>query len=99
LPRERRRELLRRRSRAPMTASGDPMPSPLLVRDETAADADAVRSVVDAAFGRRAEMQLVERLRTRADAIARVAIEGGELLGHSLFVPVELIARPMPPQH
>lgn len=63
------------------------MAGPPSIREERAADRDAVRAVTQAAFGAEAEAELVERLHADGDAeIALVAEEGeGRLAGHILF--------------
>lgn len=62
------------------------MAGPHSIRDERAADRAAVRAVTEAAFGRQAEAELVERLRADGDAeIALVAEEEGRVVGHILF--------------
>jgi putative acetyltransferase len=60
-----------------------------ILREETPADPAAVRRVVSAAFGREAESDLVDRLRSDGDAaIALVAVEEGRIVGHILFSPM-----------
>lgn len=63
-----------------------------LVRDETPADAAAVRSVVRAAFGQDDEANLVEALRAGGFVRAAFVAEcDGEVVGHVMFtrLPVE----------
>lgn len=61
------------------------------VRPERFADVEAVRSVNTAAFGRRTEAALVDRLRDEArPVVSLVAVEGEEVIGHILFSPVTL---------
>jgi putative acetyltransferase len=56
------------------------------IRDETSADAEAVRAVLLAAFPTAAEADLVERLRAEGDCeIALVAEESGRIVGHILM--------------
>ena len=60
--------------------------SDLLLRDEVDADAAAVSRVVAAAFGRRHEAGIVERLRHTPEMVASmVAVRDDELLAHVLF--------------
>lgn len=62
-----------------------------LIRGETPEDIPAIRSVNEAAFGRPAEARVVHRLRlTCDDLLSLVAIDGGEVVGHVLFSPVEI---------
>lgn len=61
------------------------------IRPERFADLDAIRSVNVAAFGRRTEAALVDRLRDQSRPIVSlVAEEEGEAVGHILFTPVTL---------
>mgnify|MGYP000384678796 CR=1 FL=1 len=61
------------------------------IRPERFADIEAVRAVNTAAFGRRTEASLVDRLRDEARPIVSlVAVEGDEIVGHILFTPVML---------
>jgi putative acetyltransferase len=56
------------------------------VRPEAPEDREAVARVVEAAFGRRDEAELVEALRADpAWELSLVAEEGGEVVGHVLF--------------
>ena len=58
----------------------------MVIRDEGPADAPAVRALVEAAFGRPLEADLIDRLRADGDAaISLVADDGGEVVGHVLF--------------
>jgi putative acetyltransferase len=58
----------------------------MVIRDEGPADAPAVRAVVEAAFGRPLEADLIDRLRQDGDAaISLVAVDGGEVVGQVLF--------------
>lgn len=60
-----------------------------LIREERQDDLEAVREVLNAAFGRAAESRLVERLRASGKAVvSMVAEERGRILGHVLFSPV-----------
>lgn len=59
------------------------------VRPAEAADHDAIRSVVKAAFGQPDEADLVEALRADGDALVElVAEEDGRIAGHILFSPM-----------
>ncbi len=62
------------------------------IREERAADVEAVRAVVRAAFAPRAqEAALVDLLRERGKAsVSLVAIEAGGIIGHVLFSPVAI---------
>jgi len=58
----------------------------MILRDEQPADGDVIREVVQAAFGRAAEAQLVDRLRGDGDAVVSlVADEAGAIVGHVLL--------------
>ncbi len=58
----------------------------MVIRDEGLADAPAIRAVVEAAFGRSLEADLIDRLRADGDAaISLVADGGGEVVGHVLL--------------
>jgi putative acetyltransferase len=58
----------------------------LEIREERASDIDAVRGVVESAFGRAAEADLVDRLRVDALRISSiVAIERNRVVGHAMF--------------
>lgn len=67
----------------------------LTLRHESAEDAPRIRAVVEAAFGRASEADLVDALR-RADAltISTVAELGGRLVGQIAFSPVTVGASP-----
>jgi putative acetyltransferase len=61
----------------------------LMIRLETAVDAEKVYAVEAAAFGRPAEAELVQKLQQAGvDTISLVALLDGELVGHVLFSPV-----------
>jgi putative acetyltransferase len=61
------------------------------IRPERAADADAVRAVTMAAFGRPDEARIVDRLREHARVyIGLVATDGAAVVGHILFTSVTL---------
>jgi putative acetyltransferase len=58
----------------------------MMVRDEATADHATVRQVVQAAFGRPDEADLVDRLRREGDAVlSLVAIDDSEIAGHAMF--------------
>ncbi len=62
------------------------------IREEIAADHDAVRNLNQLAFNGQAEAELVDRLRSSGAAIVSlVAVENGEVIGHILFsdLPIE----------
>ncbi|HWA14177.1 MAG TPA: N-acetyltransferase [Burkholderiales bacterium] len=62
-----------------------------LVRDERAGDADAIREILLAAFGREAEARLVDRLNASGKVVrSLVAEEEGRILGHVLFSQIEI---------
>jgi putative acetyltransferase len=57
-----------------------------LVREEQPEDAAAIRAAVTAAFGQRAEADLVDRLRADGDSvISLVTVEDCRIVGHVLF--------------
>ena len=57
-----------------------------VIRDEGPMDRAAVRAVIEAAFARPDEADLVDRLREDGDReVSLVAVEGGEIVGHVLF--------------
>ena len=58
----------------------------MIVRPETSADRAAIRAVVTAAFGREAEADLVDSLRTEGDLVlSLVAEEDQAVVGHIAF--------------
>jgi len=62
----------------------------MILRDEASSDAEAVRRVIDAAFGGPAESRLVRQLHQDGDAvIALVAEVEGAILGHVLLSRME----------
>ena len=69
-----------------------------LVRPEAPADTDAVRRVVEQAFGRPDEADLLDRLREElpdGEYLGFVAVKANEVVGHVAFTPVTLApARP-----
>ncbi len=61
----------------------------LIIRPETAVDADAVSKIVTAAFGSPAEAKLVQNLQQQGvELISLVACLQDEVVGHILFSPV-----------
>jgi putative acetyltransferase len=65
--------------------------NPFLVRPERLTDVDAVHHVNEAAFGRPEEASLVDALRrSNAMTLSLVAEQGGRIVGHILFSPVEI---------
>lgn len=65
----------------------------VIVRDEAAADREAIRLVNEAAFGGQAEAMLVDALRANDRALlSLVAVADGSVIGHILFSPVEVVA-------
>jgi len=63
----------------------------ILVRPEKSADVAAVHQLNERAFGRPAEANLVDALRTRGKvALSLVAEEDGRVVGHILFSPVTI---------
>jgi putative acetyltransferase len=64
------------------------------VRAEGPADRGAVAAVLEAAFGRRDEAELVSELRSRASPrLSLVALQADEVVGHVFFSPVRLDLR------
>lgn len=56
------------------------------VRAEQPADRDAIRNVVTAAFGRAAEADLIDQLRSDGDSVfSLVAADAAEIVGHALL--------------
>ncbi len=67
----------------------------LEIRPETEADRPGIRRVHELAFGRPNEADAVDRIRRRGQAVlSLVAVEGERVLGHVLFSPVTVEARP-----
>lgn len=66
----------------------------VLIRDEGAGDRDAVRALVEAAFGRPDEAALVDELRRDGDAaVALLAEAGGRIVGHVVLSPMRAPVR------
>lgn len=58
----------------------------IIIRDEEPADKAAIRKVVEAAFGRPYEADLVDRLRDDSVCeLSLIAVESDKILGHVLF--------------
>jgi putative acetyltransferase len=65
------------------------VPNPVIVRPEGGADAEGIRAVHRAAFGRDDEGRLVDALRRAGVVIASVvAVADGQIVGHALFSTV-----------
>ena len=65
------------------------------IRKEKIEDIQGVRRVNELAFGTPAEADLVDALRGQAQpTISLVADEGGEIVGHIMFSPVDLSGHP-----
>ncbi len=61
------------------------------IRPERPDDSDAIRRVLESAFGRPQEADLVDALRRRvAVTLSLIAEEDGEVVGHILFSPVTI---------
>jgi putative acetyltransferase len=64
----------------------------MIVRPETPEDIPAIRDVIEQAFGRAAEADLVDALRRNGKAtLSLVAEDNGLIVGHILFSPVTII--------
>ena len=56
------------------------------IREESETDRDAIREMIQLAFGAEAEARLVDRLRSDGDAIVSVvAVQDRRIAGHALF--------------
>lgn len=65
----------------------------ILIRPEHPADLTAIHTVVEQAFGRADEANLVDKLRANGKAIVSlVAVEDNQIVGHILFSEVTLEA-------
>jgi len=65
----------------------------MIIREELPEDIPGVRQVEEAAFGRRAEADLVDGLRWRsAITLSLVAVENDQVVGHVLFSPGYVIS-------
>jgi putative acetyltransferase len=66
----------------------------ILIRTETPEEIAAVRVVEEKAFGRPAEADVVDRLRARgAVTLSLVAVDEGQVVGHVLFTPVDIVSQ------
>jgi putative acetyltransferase len=71
------------------------MTAGVTIRPERRGDVDAIATIVEAAFDRRAEALLVERIRTSdryRPAYTLVAEDGGAVVGHVMVSDVDLVA-------
>ena len=67
----------------------------MIIRPEAVEDQEAVRYVNEQAFGRAGEANLVESLHAAHKIIlSLVAVQDGEIVGHILFCPVVVEAKP-----
>ncbi|MEG0822477.1 MAG: N-acetyltransferase [Burkholderiaceae bacterium] len=67
----------------------------MLIRDEKPDDHSTVHRLTEAAFGRAAEAQLVDRLRREAKPLVSLVAENhGNVVGHIMFTPVVITERP-----
>ncbi len=63
----------------------------MIVRPEKSEDIPAIRIVIEQAFGRPAEADLVDSLRRNGKgAISLVAVDEGRIVGHIFFSPVTI---------
>jgi putative acetyltransferase len=63
----------------------------MIIRPENPEDVPAIRIVIEKAFGRPAEAELVDALRQNGKAaISLVAEDDGSIVGHVLFSPVAI---------
>ncbi|MGE0442471.1 MAG: GNAT family N-acetyltransferase [Gemmatimonadales bacterium] len=69
---------------------GSPDAADVLIRPEVAADRDAVRSLLCAAFGGTTEAAIVDRLRAAEGSLSLVAAEQGAVVGQVLFTTASL---------
>jgi len=67
------------------------------IREESPADAAGIQAVLENAFEKSTEADLVDRLRVNGGAaLSLVAEHDGRIVGHALFTPVMLGTRPRP---
>lgn len=65
----------------------------VLIRSEIQSDQRQIREVVSAAFGRKNEAELIDKIRSSSYFIPQlslVAVDNGEVLGHILFSLIEI---------
>lgn len=63
----------------------------ITIRQEKPEDAVAIHHVNEQAFGRTAEVELVDKLRANGKVtLSLVAVQDGEIVGHILFSPVTI---------
>lgn len=63
----------------------------MIIREENPADLKAIRQVVEAAFGRKSEADLVDALRRNGKRLlSLVAEQDGQIVGHIFFSPVSI---------
>jgi putative acetyltransferase len=71
------------------------LPVDLLLRPELPSDLDAIRLVIEAAFGQPGEADLVDALRLAARPFLSIVAEsGGTIVGHIAFSPVTIDGPP-----
>ncbi len=64
------------------------------IREEQSADAEQIRIILQQAFGRTEEADIVDKLRQSCpNAISLVGIDGEQIVGHILFTPVTIQAK------
>ncbi len=64
----------------------------MMIREETAVDRPAIHQINVAAFEQVGEAELVDKLRQRgAITVSLVAVVEGQVVGHVLFTPVEIL--------
>jgi putative acetyltransferase len=67
----------------------------MTIRPEQPVDVAAIRQVVEAAFGRAAEADLVDKLRAQGKAVVSLVAEmEGQIVGHILFSEVTVETNP-----
>lgn len=67
------------------------------IREESPADAAGIQRVLESAFEKTTEADLVDRLRVNGGAALSLVAEDGErIVGHALFTTVTLGTRPRP---
>ncbi|HXH23515.1 MAG TPA: N-acetyltransferase [Dehalococcoidia bacterium] len=72
---------------------GGVVSAPVTIREETDADAGAIRNVNELAFGRPDEASIVDALRDHGKSfLSLVAVIGDEVVGHVMFSPFTIEA-------